>query len=199
MTQGLIYMVDPDGGLRRMTPSAPENEDRMQALVARCPELITDGDGDLLLVKREQSIADGDGGDGRWSLDRLFVTRDGVPVLVEQMRHAVRAVELRWFTGEDARARSTARSEGPMGSCSIPSTSGRMGPSCRYRCSGCNPGPPFGGGRPSTAPRHPRRSRGACHDQEPRGLPAFKVALLADTGVASRVEAWLAAALAQMR
>lgn len=79
-------MVDPDGGLRRMTPSAPENEDRMQALVARYPELITDGDGDLLLIRREQSIADGEDGSGRWSLDHLFVTRDAVPVLVELKR-----------------------------------------------------------------------------------------------------------------
>jgi hypothetical protein len=86
MTQGLIYMVDADGGLRRMTPSAPENEDRMQTLVACYPELITDGDGDLLLIRREQAIADSEDGSGRWSLDHLFVTRDAVPVLVELKR-----------------------------------------------------------------------------------------------------------------
>lgn len=86
MTQSAIYMVDVDGGLRRMTPSAPENEDRMQTLVARHPELITDGDGDLLLIRREQAIADGEDGAGRWSLDHLFVTREAVPVLVELKR-----------------------------------------------------------------------------------------------------------------
>jgi hypothetical protein len=69
-----------------MTPSAPENEDRMQELVARYPELITDGDGQLLLIRREQSIADSSDGGGRWSLDHLFVTRDAVPVLVELKR-----------------------------------------------------------------------------------------------------------------
>jgi hypothetical protein len=58
----------------------------MQALVARYPELITDGDGDLLLIKREQEIADNEEGGGRWSLDHLFVTRQGVPVLVELKR-----------------------------------------------------------------------------------------------------------------
>ena len=57
MTQGILYMVDADGGLRRMAPSAPASEDQMQVLVARYPELITDGDGDLLLIKREQAIA----------------------------------------------------------------------------------------------------------------------------------------------
>lgn len=68
-----------------MSPSAPESEDRMQTLVARYPELITDGDGDLLLIKREQVINDGESG-GRWSLDHLFVTRDAIPVLVELKR-----------------------------------------------------------------------------------------------------------------
>ncbi len=86
MAQSSIYMVDADGGLRQMTPSAPENEDRMQALVARYPELITDGDGDLLLIRREQAISDGEDGSSRWSLDHLFVTRDALPVLVELKR-----------------------------------------------------------------------------------------------------------------
>lgn len=64
MAQGIIYMVDEAGSLRRMAPSAPANEDQMQALVARYPELITDGDGDLLLIRREQAIADSEeGGD----------------------------------------------------------------------------------------------------------------------------------------
>jgi hypothetical protein len=79
-------MVDKDGALRRMSPSAPANEDEMQALVASYPELITDGDGDLLLIKREQPIADSEDSGGRWSLDHLFVTREGVPVLVELKR-----------------------------------------------------------------------------------------------------------------
>lgn len=86
MAQGLIYTVNPNGTLERMSPSAPENEDRMQQLVARYPELISDGDGDLLLIQREQSISDGDHGTARWSLDHLFVTRDAVPVLVELKR-----------------------------------------------------------------------------------------------------------------
>lgn len=84
MAQGIIYMVE-GGGLRRMQPSVPENENRMQELVARYPELITDGDGDLLLIRREQPITDGEAA-SRWSLDHLFVTRDGVPVFVELKR-----------------------------------------------------------------------------------------------------------------
>lgn len=86
MTQGHVYIVEPTGQLRLMTPSAPENEDRIQALVASHPEIITDDDGDLLLIRREQPVADGDGASGRWSLDHLFVTRGAVPVLVEVKR-----------------------------------------------------------------------------------------------------------------
>lgn len=58
----------------------------MQALVAKYPELITDGDGDLLLIRREQAISDSENSGGRWSVDHLFVTRDAVPVLVELKR-----------------------------------------------------------------------------------------------------------------
>lgn len=58
----------------------------MQRLVAKHPELISDQDGALLLIRREQPIADREDGSGRWSLDHLFVTRTGVPVLVELKR-----------------------------------------------------------------------------------------------------------------
>lgn len=86
MTQGWLYMVDSQGALTRLAPSAPVSEDEMQLLVAKYPELISDGDGDLLLIQREQSIADSVEGAGRWSVDHLFVTREAVPVLVELKR-----------------------------------------------------------------------------------------------------------------
>lgn len=84
MTRATIYTVS-NGKLSAMRPAAPENEDTMQRLVAEYPEIIADRDGGLLLIKREQPIGDGLG-DGRWSLDHLFVTRDAVPVLVELKR-----------------------------------------------------------------------------------------------------------------
>lgn len=71
-----------------MQPSPPESEDRMQELVALYPDLITDGDGELLLIRREHPVADSEDGAGRWSLDHLFVTRSAVPVLVELKRAA---------------------------------------------------------------------------------------------------------------
>ena len=69
-----------------MRPSEPRNEDYMQQLVAAHPELIADQDGALLLIRREQPIADREDGGGRWSIDHLFVTRSGIPVLVELKR-----------------------------------------------------------------------------------------------------------------
>lgn len=34
MTQGIVYMVEAGGALRRMAPSSSASEDQMQALVA---------------------------------------------------------------------------------------------------------------------------------------------------------------------
>lgn len=82
-----IYTVGADGkSLTAMRPAAPRNEDFMQGLVALYPEIIADSDGELLLIRREQPISDQVDGGGRWSLDHLFVTRGGVPVLVEIKR-----------------------------------------------------------------------------------------------------------------
>ncbi|MDP5281414.1 hypothetical protein Q9Q95_20985 [Sphingomonas sp. DG1-23] len=86
MTRSIIYTVDAEGTLTSMRPSEPRSEDFMQKLVAAHPELIADQDGALLLIRREQPIADREDGNGRWSLDHLFVTRTGVPVLVELKR-----------------------------------------------------------------------------------------------------------------
>jgi hypothetical protein len=86
MTRSTIYTVDAAGTLTAMRPAEPRSEDFMQNLVASHPELIADQDGALLLIRREQPIADREDGNGRWSLDHLFVTRNGVPVLVELKR-----------------------------------------------------------------------------------------------------------------
>lgn len=83
LTRSTIYTVDANGTLTAMRPSEPRSEDFMQKLVAAHPELISDQDGALLLIRREQPIADREDGGARWSLDHLFVTRGGVPVLVE--------------------------------------------------------------------------------------------------------------------
>lgn len=82
---GTIYIVHGDT-LTPMRTAEPPSEDRLQDLIARHSDLIGEEDGELLLVKREQGIADREDGSDRWSIDHLFVTRDALPVLVEVKR-----------------------------------------------------------------------------------------------------------------
>lgn len=109
MSRSVIYTVDAAGELTAMRPSEPRSEDFMQALVARHPEIIADADGRLLLIRREQPIQDSNDSGGRWSLDHLFVTRSGVPVLVE-LKRAVDARLRREVVGQmlDYAANGTA-------------------------------------------------------------------------------------------
>jgi hypothetical protein len=86
LSRAVIYTVDPKGELTAMRPAEPRSEDFMQKLVADHPQLISDDDGELLLIRREHPIADREDGSGRWSLDHLFVTRTAIPVLVELKR-----------------------------------------------------------------------------------------------------------------
>jgi len=66
-----------------MQPSAPKDEDELQYLIASHPETIAGRGEPLILVKREQSVPDKQDGAARFSLDNLFVTQAGEPVLVE--------------------------------------------------------------------------------------------------------------------
>jgi hypothetical protein len=86
LARNVIYTVDAAGKLTAMRPSEPRSEDYMQTLVATYPEFIVDQDGALLLIRREQPIGDREESSERWSLDHLFVTRSGIPVLVELKR-----------------------------------------------------------------------------------------------------------------
>ncbi len=103
-----IFTLSHDGQLSSLNPGEPQSEDYMQALVAKHPEIIADEDGDLLLIKREQVIGDGDSA-SRWSVDHLFVTRNAVPVLVE-LKRAVDTRLRREVVGQmlDYAANSTA-------------------------------------------------------------------------------------------
>lgn len=83
------YLVGPaSDSLTPLSPSAPPDEDRLQALIERHPELVGRGDARLLLVSREQGVADKPEAGWRWSLDHLFVTPESMPVLVEVKRAA---------------------------------------------------------------------------------------------------------------
>lgn len=81
-----VFTETADGSLEEMVPSAPSNEDSLQELIARFPEVISGGKEPLLTISREEDVPDDLGRAGRWSLDNLYVTTTAIPVLVEVKR-----------------------------------------------------------------------------------------------------------------
>ncbi len=75
-----------------LRPRHYESEDLLQRLLADYPDVLagpttlTDEHSALVLVRREMPVPSRDGGGGGFSLDHLFVDRDGVLVLVEVKR-----------------------------------------------------------------------------------------------------------------
>jgi hypothetical protein len=69
-----------------------EAEAVLQGLLEHHPQLLAgyqmsrDDPRRFLLVCREAPVADHEGGDGRWSIDHVFVDQDGIPTLVEVKR-----------------------------------------------------------------------------------------------------------------
>jgi hypothetical protein len=67
-----------------------EAESLLQTLIADHPEILGEGEegasSEWLLVKQEAGIAASGEGSERWSLDHLFLDREGVPTLVEVKR-----------------------------------------------------------------------------------------------------------------
>ncbi len=84
-----IFVIDAHDRLTEVFPSSFVRELDFQTLIASHPELlgpVAGADGDLLLVSREFGIADEKDGSDRWRVDHLFLTPDGMPVLVEIKR-----------------------------------------------------------------------------------------------------------------
>lgn len=84
-----MYVLGGDG-LVRLSEASYVNENELQELVARYPQLLN-GDGGpagrrYVLVQREHGIADAVDAADRWSVDHVFVDQDAVPVLVEVKR-----------------------------------------------------------------------------------------------------------------
>ena len=87
-----IYSQGEGDNLEPLEESSFEDEDALQALIAKYPELL-DGEqmrpGDPLrwiLITREQGIPDRPDAGNRWSVDHLILDQDARPTLVEVKR-----------------------------------------------------------------------------------------------------------------
>jgi hypothetical protein len=85
-----IYLRQGDEFIA-MREAPYEAESLLQALLAEHPEVLAGDDSDdgqraWLLIRREAAVADEPDGGARWSLDHLFLDREGIPTLVEVKR-----------------------------------------------------------------------------------------------------------------
>ena len=89
-----IYHLNEQGRIEPMSEEPFALEDTLQELVANHPELLSgeqmapENPRRWILVKREQGIADTEGGSNRWAVDHLLIDQDSIPTLVEVKRSA---------------------------------------------------------------------------------------------------------------
>jgi hypothetical protein len=87
-----IFLIQNDGQLIAMREQAYNSEALLQDLLARYPHLLVGEQIDpvqprrWLLITREASLPDEEGGSGRWAVDHFFLDQDAVPTLVEVKR-----------------------------------------------------------------------------------------------------------------
>lgn len=92
MRSGKIYLIGNDETLHPLEEQAYLNEDILQVLLAKYPDLLAGDQIDettprrWLLVSREFGVPGEEEGGERWSLDHLFLDQDGIPTLVEVKR-----------------------------------------------------------------------------------------------------------------
>ncbi|RVE99717.1 hypothetical protein CN172_01015 [Sinorhizobium meliloti] len=81
-----IFIVGTDNKLTELDRTDYDSEDLFQRLLVDHPAMLrlaSGPEGKMLLVRRELPVPDAQNGSDRWSLDHLFLDRQGVPVLVE--------------------------------------------------------------------------------------------------------------------
>ena len=92
MNDDAVFLLDSSNRLTVAPATQHETEADFQEMLETHPRLLAGArirpDDPLrwLLVKREASVPDTDSGQGRWSLDHLFIDQDGTPTLVEVKR-----------------------------------------------------------------------------------------------------------------
>jgi len=87
-----FFSISDDGRLIDVSEVDFPTEDNLQELVAKYPRLLSgdegspDGLSDWLFIVREMGIPSEENQPDRWSVDHLFLDREGVPTLVEVKR-----------------------------------------------------------------------------------------------------------------
>ncbi len=84
-----VFVIDKANDLIELNRADYDSEDLFQSLLAEHPALLSHASGTsgkLLLVQREVAVPEVEDASGRWSLDHLFLDRQGVPILVEVKR-----------------------------------------------------------------------------------------------------------------
>ena len=93
MNKSKIYLASrAKDGLVPMVETTYTQEEILQALVARYPDLLPGDQIDperprrWMLVRREMGVSDAENTTDRWSLDHLFLDQDAIPTFVECKR-----------------------------------------------------------------------------------------------------------------
>jgi hypothetical protein len=87
-----LYLIDDNNDVRIMEKRPYLDEDALQQLLARIPDLLAGAEIDenaprrWALVAREMAVPDAMAGGSTMSLDHLFLDQDGIPTLVEVKR-----------------------------------------------------------------------------------------------------------------
>lgn len=92
MIDDSIYLLKDSGDLEKVRKHPYDNEDLIQELIEKYPELLAgeqinpDEPVRWILIKREAGIPDGEDQADRWSVDHLLIDQNAVPTFVETKR-----------------------------------------------------------------------------------------------------------------
>lgn len=87
-----VFLIQEDGSLIEMEEQQVPNENYLQELLAKYPNLLAGNQIDdadprkWLLISREAGLPGEENGADRWSVDHLFLDQDAIPTLVEVKR-----------------------------------------------------------------------------------------------------------------
>ena len=91
-SSGSIYLINQNGGITELKETNYENEDFLQSLIEKYPNILAGDQIDpnnprkWILISREMSVPDSENGSNQWSLDHLFSDQDAIPTFIEVKR-----------------------------------------------------------------------------------------------------------------